>query len=546
MRNAPRVKNIQGKGATRRAAPGKGIARGTAAQSGAARTGAERRRKIWERMRAHKGSLLGSELARQFGISRQSLVQDVAILRASGKEILSTPQGYRLPSAVPSARRAILACQHAPERTEEELHILVDNGVKVIDVLVEHPLYGELRGSLMLGSRADVADFMKRWRGTKTTLLSSLTRGVHLHTVEAARQEEIERAKAELHARGFFAAMKTAASAASIRGEQLQKALFHGEVLQLANPLYFRSVRNFLKELLASDLGTGDLTVQSLELQSDNASAVVVAKAPGVAAGLCEFAWLYGRGGMAVQARKKDGDTFVRGDTLIEMRGKRGDLLDYERVGLNLLQRMSGIATATRTLQSRAQRMNPGVQVVGTRKTPWGLLDKRALHLGGGGTHRLGLWDGIMVKNNHLALLADREEEAVEIAARKIWAFRDTAAFLEIEVRSLESAIAAARVLASLQNEVRGDDDTACPCLLLLDNMSPKEMSAVVDALRAEKLLEHVLLEASGNISEDNLEAYAACGVDAISVGALTHSVRALDLSQKTFSASAIENHEEL
>jgi transcriptional regulator of NAD metabolism len=177
-----------------------------AAQTGAARSGAERRRKIWERMRAHKGSLLGSELARQFGISRQSLVQDVAILRASGKEILSTPQGYRLPAAAaaPTAHRAILACQHAPERTEEELHILVDNGVKVLDVLVEHPLYGELRGSLMLGSRADVADFMKRWRGTKTTLLSSLTRGVHLHTVEAAREEEIERAKAELHARGFL------------------------------------------------------------------------------------------------------------------------------------------------------------------------------------------------------------------------------------------------------------------------------------------------------------------------------------------------------
>jgi transcriptional regulator of NAD metabolism len=173
-----------------------------------AHSGAERRRRIWERIRGHKGAIAGSELARQFGVSRQSLVQDVAILRAGGKEILSTPQGYRLPMAatasVPKLHRSILACQHAPERTEEELHILVDNGVKVIDVLVEHPLYGELRGSLMLSSRADVADFMKRWRGTKTTLLSSLTRGVHLHTVEAAKQESIERAKAELHARGFL------------------------------------------------------------------------------------------------------------------------------------------------------------------------------------------------------------------------------------------------------------------------------------------------------------------------------------------------------
>src|SRR3984957_21169726 len=108
--------------------------------------GADRRRKLWERIQNHKGVIAGSELARQFGISRQSLVQDVAILRASGKEILSTPQGYRLstvPTSLPKVRRAVLASQHAPERTEEELHILVDNGVKVIDVFGEDPLRGE-------------------------------------------------------------------------------------------------------------------------------------------------------------------------------------------------------------------------------------------------------------------------------------------------------------------------------------------------------------------------------------------------------------------
>ena len=87
-------------------------------------------------------------------------------------------------------------------------------------------------------------------------------------------------------------------------------------------------------------------------------------------------------------------------------------LLSLERVGLNLLQRMSGIATASRCLQERAQRRNPATRIVGTRKTPWGLLDKRALHLGSGGTHRLGLGDAILIKNNHLALLASREEEA--------------------------------------------------------------------------------------------------------------------------------------
>lgn len=155
-------------------------------------------------MRVHKGPVPGNELARQFRVSRQCLVQDVAILRAAGEEILSTPQGYRLPGAPAATHRAILACRHTPEQTQEELEILVDHGVKVIDVLVEHPLYGELRGSLMLESRADVADFLRRWRAAGASLLSSLTRGVHLHRVEASRPELIARAKAQLQARGIL------------------------------------------------------------------------------------------------------------------------------------------------------------------------------------------------------------------------------------------------------------------------------------------------------------------------------------------------------
>jgi len=146
----------------------------------------------------------GGELARRFRVSRQCVVQDIAILRASGEEILATPQGYRLPEQGSGAFRAILACRHAPERTEEELQILVDYGVKILDVLVEHPVYGELRGALMIESRADLQDFLGSIRSTKAALLSSLTDGVHLHTVEASRQEMISRAKGKLRARGFL------------------------------------------------------------------------------------------------------------------------------------------------------------------------------------------------------------------------------------------------------------------------------------------------------------------------------------------------------
>jgi uncharacterized protein len=167
-------------------------------------SGDERRRRILAWMQSHRLPVQGSELAKRFHVSRQCVVQDIAILRANGKEVLATPRGYQLPGTATRSVQAILACRHTPERTEEELQILVDHGVKILDVTVEHPLYGELRGSLMIESRAEVQDFLRRVRATRAMLLSSLTGGVHLHTVEASREEMITRAKAQLRARGFL------------------------------------------------------------------------------------------------------------------------------------------------------------------------------------------------------------------------------------------------------------------------------------------------------------------------------------------------------
>lgn len=166
--------------------------------------GSERRLRILGWIRDRRAPVCGGELARRFRVSRQCVVQDIAILRASGEEILATPRGYRLPQPAASVQRTIIACRHDPERTEEELNILVDHGVKVLDVIVEHPLYGELRGALMLETRADVQDFLARAQETHASLLSSLTAGVHLHTLEAARSELVDRAKSELRNRGFL------------------------------------------------------------------------------------------------------------------------------------------------------------------------------------------------------------------------------------------------------------------------------------------------------------------------------------------------------
>lgn len=288
-------------------------------------------------------------------------------------------------------------------------------------------------------------------------------------------------------------------------------------------------VRTFTESLVHADLAPRDLTVAALGLRGGHAEAAILARAGGVVAGLAELAFLLQSHGIVVAFEKKDGDAVRPGDLLLRAEGDEIQLLALERVGLNLIQRMSGIATASRCLQERASRQCPATRIVGTRKTPWGLLDKRALHLGNGGTHRLGLGDAIVVKNNHLALLAPREEDAAPIAIEKAWGFRKDSAFIEVEVRGEAAARAAANTFRRLQAECAEE----YPCLLMLDNMTPDQIGAILDVLRREDLWDHVLIEASGGISESSVEAHAARGVDAISIGALTHSARALDICQR-------------
>jgi nicotinate-nucleotide pyrophosphorylase (carboxylating) len=241
---------------------------------------------------------------------------------------------------------------------------------------------------------------------------------------------------------------------------------------------------------------------------------------------------------LKVTLKKEDGGVFETGDTLVRVEGGQNKLLSLERVSLNLLQRMCGIATNTSRLQERARRRCSATRILGTRKTPWGLLDKRAIHLGGGGTHRLGLGDGIVIKNNHLALLARREEQAVPLAVEKAWAGRRNAAFIEVEVRNEEAALAAGRVFKQLQAQIPPSGGNSkkprqCLCLVMLDNLMPEDVRSIITALRKQKVWDSVLVEASGGISETNMELYADADVDAISIGALTHSARALDLSQR-------------
>jgi nicotinate-nucleotide pyrophosphorylase (carboxylating) len=334
-----------------------------------------------------------------------------------------------------------------------------------------------------------------------------------------------------------IACPEAAATPRVSRSDALRQALFHGEKLALDNPRYLRTLEAIAGTLLAEDREPHDLTVAALGL-SGAACARIVAKEAGVAAGLLEAQWLAARAGAQATLLTQDGAVLNPDTALLEIRGTSPSLLSLERVCLNLLQRMCGIASATRRWQELAGHQSPSPVVVATRKTPCGLLDKRAVHCGGGGTHRLGLGDAILIKNNHLALLDASETNAVAQALEAVWPRRAGAAFVEVEVRSLEAARIAARSFQRLQADVPASS-ASVPCLILLDNMSPEETGRVVDDLRRRSLWDHVLLEASGRIAEDAIGAYAASGVDAISAGALTHSVRALDLNQKIVATKA-------
>ncbi|MFO7941279.1 MAG: transcription repressor NadR [Bacillota bacterium] len=166
----------------------------------------DRREAIIGKLRDTPTPLTGADLADNFGVSRQAIVTDIAVLRARGEKILATPKGYQLDDA--SKNRSLdaqLAVRHRAEDTREELLLLVDAGVRVVDVTVEHPLYGDLRGNLFLKDRRDVEAFARRVQKEGISLLSELTGGVHLHRVEFDAMAQLERARALLREAGFLA-----------------------------------------------------------------------------------------------------------------------------------------------------------------------------------------------------------------------------------------------------------------------------------------------------------------------------------------------------
>jgi nicotinate-nucleotide pyrophosphorylase (carboxylating) len=270
---------------------------------------------------------------------------------------------------------------------------------------------------------------------------------------------------------------------------------------------------------LEEDLGaTGDVTTRATVDPNARAEARVVAKEPLVVAGTAVFARVLRRVDptLELEVLVEDGVRVEKGTRVITARGAATSLLVAERPALNFLMRLSGIATLTATMAA-ALVGHEGVRVVDTRKTTpgWRALEKAAVRAGGGGNHRMGLFDGVLIKDNHI-------EAAGGITAAVTRARANAHHLLAIEVEC--GTLADVDEALSL--------DVAC---LLLDNMGDEMLTEAVRRVRAYEAKGHrkVVVEASGNMSLARLPSVAACGVDLISMGALTHQARSVDLSMK-------------
>jgi nicotinate-nucleotide pyrophosphorylase (carboxylating) len=280
--------------------------------------------------------------------------------------------------------------------------------------------------------------------------------------------------------------------------------------LDLARSIVEDTVRSFLAE----DIGYGDITTTALIDSKQKAEGRVVCKENAVVAGIEEALVLLELAGCQGIAAARNGGRVKAGTMILSARGPARALLAVERTLLNILAHMSGVATATADLVSIANKQSRGkVRIACTRKTLPGLryFEKRAVELGGGDTHRLRLDDAVLIKDNHLEL-AGSVGECVRKAKEKVSFTKK----VEVEVTTADQAVEAAQAGADI---------------VMLDNMTPKEVGSSMTLLISKGLRDRVLIEASGGIRKENLASYAKTGVDVISVGAITHSAPAVDMS---------------
>jgi nicotinate-nucleotide pyrophosphorylase (carboxylating) len=263
-----------------------------------------------------------------------------------------------------------------------------------------------------------------------------------------------------------------------------------------------------LEEYLHEDLGFGDITSENL-FTDEKVMAVIIAKSNCIVAGVEELVKLFNLFCLDVQVKIKDGTRVKAGTNLMMIKGEAQAILKCERLALNIIMRMSGIATATHELVTRCKKINRNIKIAATRKTTPGFryYEKRAVVIGGGEAHRFQLSDAVMIKDNHLKIIGSIEDALKKVSKVKF------IKKIEIEVTSQDEAVKAAELGADI---------------IMLDNMTPQQVKKISTKLK--KLRPEIIIEVSGGITPDNIEAYVPYA-DVISMGWLTHSTPAMDFS---------------
>lgn len=288
--------------------------------------------------------------------------------------------------------------------------------------------------------------------------------------------------------------------------------------LRVTNKNYLKAVNLYVWEAYQQDnigsdvstkafLGTGRKTIRAKIRTNDE----------GILAGMQEATWLLNKLALRIIKAEKDGSILRKGEYILEIEGRTSVVLSVERTLLNLFQRMSGVATKTKRLSGK---MPKGVRLLATRKTLWGLLDKRAVTLGGGGTHRLNLGDAILIKENHIALVSNLKR-----SLKRIFSRASKVRFVEIELESPKEVEGFLEIYEKLKKMLREGDGI----VVMLDNFTPVEIKKVIQPLAQAG----IFVELSGGINEKNIARYNIAGVSAISSGSITTQAPNLDFSMQ-------------
>jgi nicotinate-nucleotide pyrophosphorylase (carboxylating) len=280
-----------------------------------------------------------------------------------------------------------------------------------------------------------------------------------------------------------------------------------------------KALQDELKRFLDEDVGRGDITTDAIVPKDTRVRAQIIVKEPAVICGIYETKVFFEILGVSFSEKVNDGDEVAAGTVVAEVEGNGHPILTAERTILNILMRMSGIATETRRLVNEVKKTSPIVRIAATRKTAPGLryFDKRAVVVGGGDPHRMRLDDAVLIKDNHI-VIAGGIDEAVKRARVSLGSSKK----IEVEAKTREQAVQAAKM---------GVD------IVMLDNMTLKEAEGTLKELAARNLRKKVLIEISGGITPKNLVSYAKLEPDIISLGSLTHSVKAIDMSLEVVEA---------